>query len=229
MLPVSISRSGFAFIASACLMSQVALGAEGEDGAVPFSFSDIRIGYATAIAPTVTEHISSGGSTARNEWDAGDSYGQRFELSYQRGTSTDGVGRICGAQLSVGNYTLGDTDSFGDVTEITYSTAMLDLSYGIQCGITESGGLRGHVELAPFVGLGAGWLAVAGERKYQFAYEAGVKAGAYLSERDYLLGVTLAGVFGMSKGTYDIGSGSESELELRTHGVRIGFEAGYRF
>lgn len=229
MLPVSISRPGFAFIASACLMSGLALGAEDEATEAPFVFSDIRVGYTSDRAPDVTEKISSGGITTTNKWDAGDSYGSRFELGYRHGASDGGSGTFWGLQLGIGHYVLGDMDTSGTVAETTYSTAMLDFSYGLQYGIIDSGSLRGHVELAPFVGLGSGWLSVAGDRKYLFAYEGGVKAGAYLSERNVILGVTVAAAFGMAKRSFETSASSESELEFRTHGMRLGVEAGYRF
>lgn len=226
MLPVSLPCSGSILLAS-CLMSGMAFGVEGDPEIASFTYRDIRVGYSSAAAPVVRERVEyPGGAHVDNTWDGGDAYGSRLDLTYLHGTGSEGWGPLYGLQLAFGHYTLGDANS--STGTATYSNVFLDVLYGLQYGVVATPGLHGHIELTPFIGGGTGWFSV-GDRKYSAAVEGGVRVGAFLDERDWQLGVTMAGVLGYSHVTADTGLGNESDLTFRTHGFRFGAEAGYRF
>ena len=187
------------------------------DAPPPYVYQDFRLGIIGSPAPTVRQ--------ADTNWD-GDSRGFRFAATYLRGCApfNDYHGTVWGLQASLGNYNVGSADSQDgeDLTQV-----MVDVYYGWQYGIVQTEALRGFAELLPYVGAGFSDMNLVkdgeSEARLGGAYEAGLRAGVYLTEHQWIAGITAGYVFGMSKISAD------NDVTLRTNGWQFGGEVGLRF
>ena len=192
-----------------------------ETDSVPdsYSYSELRIGYVGSAAPTVRqkEPVSTG-------WNGGDSRGWRAGLTWLRGEVPNQgyLGTAYGAQFSLGSYEVGEDAA----SVVTLTQPMIDVYYGWQYGIFDSESIHGFAELLPFVGAGANFVDFGGSTRIGPQIEGGVRVGAYLTERNWLAGVTLAYVLG--KGQVKDNE-SDTKLDIETNGFNFGFEFGHRF
>jgi len=219
---MALSRS--VQLSATCVATLFALaigGLQAEEGqaAKPFEYQDVRIGWAAAPTPSVRSEARDGGGAFN--YDGGESRGSRFTLTYLRGSAIEQtkVGTVFGGQFSFGTYSIG---SGGNVVNL--SQPMVDLYYGWQYGVVDTPSLRGWLELLPFIGLGGSITDVDGKNRLGYAVEGGLRAGAYLSERSWMFGLTASGLIGTSKVKGDV-----NELRLNTNGFTFGAEVGYRF
>lgn len=183
----------------------------------PYAYQDFRMGIIGSPSPTVRQDDQN--------WD-GDSRGYRFEATYLCGSApfNDIHGTVYGLRASLGTY---DVTSRDDTVGQDLTQVMVDVCYGLHYGIVQTDALRGFAELLPYVGVGFSNMDLVydGEHKARIgaAYEAGFRAGAYLTEHQWLAGLTVGYVYGMSKISAD------EEVTLRTNGFQFGGEFGYRF
>ncbi len=221
-----MATSRHAWFPAACaaaLMGMSASGAWAEDTELKevFTYSELRVGYSTIEAPSIRQRKPDDKVASIEE----DKYGSRFGLTYLSGSapSDSWVGKVWGAQLSISTYSL-NVD--GEGTSLTQP--MIDVYYGWQYGIIETQGLRGFAELLPYIGAGVSHLELEDKARIGAALEAGLRAGAYLTERNWELGLTASYQLGLSKIYYTIGD-DKRIFELDANGVSFGVEGGYRF
>jgi hypothetical protein len=160
-------------------------------------------------------------------WEGGESQGSRFSLTYLMGTvPTDGlVGTVWGGMFNLSSYQLGDAGVESALIQPT-----IDFTYGWQYGILETDSLRGFAELLPFVGVGMSNVEIGDKRRIGLAAEAGLKAGAFLSERNWELGITGIYLLGLSRVSYTPDAANEeSTYEFTSNDFGFGVEGGYRF
>ncbi len=188
--------------------------AEDVDGPPPYVYQELRFGVVGAPAPTVRQ----GGHNY-----SGDSRGYHFGVTYLHGKApfNDYFGTVWGAQLSIGSYDVATARS--DSQSLTQT--MLDVYYGFQYGIVQTEALRGWGEILPYIGGGFNKLSGDGPSGQGTGLETGVRAGAYLTERKWLAGLTADYIYGQSKITPDKGA----SVLTRTNGFAFGVELGYRF
>lgn len=211
------------FAASCTTLLAIAAGGlvAAETDSVPdtYSFNELRIGYVGSAAPTVRQKdpVSTG-------WTGGESRGWRAGLTWLRGeVPTQGfLSSVYGAQFSLGSYEVGPDET----SVVTLTQPMIDVYYGWQYGIFDSESIHGFAELLPFVGAGANFVDFGGETRIGPQIEGGVRVGAFLTEHNWLAGLTLAYVVG--KGQVKDNS-SDTTLDLQTNGFNFGFEFGHRF
>lgn len=211
-------------LAATCVATLLGLavsGAWAEEGqdAQPYAYSDLRIGYSSAPAPTVREKDKTTDNTIT--YHAGDARGSRVGVTLLMGcVQPDSIlATVWGAQVSVGSYVIGDSGVTTNVTQ-----PIVDFYYGWQYGIMETPTLRGWGELMPYVGAGSSFAKVDDLARAGYAVEGGVRFGAYLTERHWQLGLTSSYVLGQSVVKSDV-----HELTLNTNGFTFGGEFGYRF
>jgi len=202
-------------------LSAASAWAEDTEPKEDFVYSELRLGFSSVRTPTIRQKKPDEdlGSIS------GDKYGTKFGITYLSGSAPADslVGKVWGAQFSIGSYAInvGGTD-----TNLTQP--MIDLYYGWQYGILETQGLRGFGELLPFIGAGASHLELEDKARIGAALEAGLRAGAYLTERNWELGVTATYLLGFSKVYYTIGD-DKRIYEITANSLGFGIEGGYRF
>lgn len=210
---------------AATLMGMSASGAWAEDTGVneDYQYKELRIGISTIETPRIRQQKpdSDQGTWGNN----GSEYGYRVGLTYLRGTSPadSWLGTVWGGQFSISSYNVGDND-----VDTNLIQPFVDVYYGWQYGIIETQGLRGFAELLPYVGLGSSFMSVEDKTRIGGGVETGVRAGAYLTERNWELGVTTAYQLGYSKMVYSINN-QKRILDITANGFSFGFEGGYRF
>lgn len=213
-------------VCAATLMGMSAPGAWAEDGvqAEVYRYQDLRVSWSIIEAPRIHQEKpdSASGTWSEN----GDKYGARFGLTYLRGCSPDDswLGTVWGGQLSISNYDV--TPNVGPQSNLVQP--MVDLYYGWQYGIIKTAGLRGFAELMPYVGAGMSHVEIEDKARIGGAFETGVRAGAYLTERNWQFGVTTAYQLGYSKIVYNIDD-RKRILDITANGFSFGLEGGYRF
>lgn len=224
-----MATSRHAWFPAACaatLMGMSAVGAWAADGdqVEAYRYKDLRIGYSVIEAPRIHQEKpnSASGTWSKN----GDNYGTRIGLTYLRGCSLDDswLGTVWGGQLSVSSYNV--TPNTG--AETTLVQPMVDLYYGWQYGIIETAGLRGFGEILPYVGGGMSHMQLEDKARIGGGFEGGVRAGAYLTERNWQLGLTTAYQLGYSKMVYTLDN-KKRILDITANGFSFGIEGGYRF
>ncbi len=192
--------------------------AEEADGPPPYRYQEVRVGIVGAPAPTVRQDGAN--------WGGGESRGYRYGITYLRGCApfNDYTGTVWGAQFSIGTYNVQTADNIdGEVL----NQGIVDVYYGFQYGIVQTDALRGFAEILPYVGVGVSDmdLVKGGEYKASLgaAYEMGIRTGVYLTEHQWLAGLTAAYVYGASQ------INADQTVNLHTNGFQFGGELGYRF
>jgi hypothetical protein len=183
----------------------------------------LRAGFQATPTPQVRETISTGTGSTSSNWGDEDGHARRFHVGGWHGVPQVS-GLLLGVEVSYAIHSLGDNQDY-DGSQ-SYRQAGVDAFGGWQWGMTGQRGLRGHVEVTPFLGGGYGWLAT-GDAEAPF-YEYGLRAGAFIDERDWTAGILLSYLRGASTVTAE-GDGVKNTLDLTTSGFRFGFEAGYNF
>jgi hypothetical protein len=231
-----------------CLLLSTVCGTQlwsADDKAMPFR--NLLLGVASAPAPKVTEDSKekSTGLITSYDWKDGANTGTQVSVT-----------GLFGQMRSAGNWEYGASLNFfqADITPKSYevqhsaylATSGNTFHYrtlgvcvlgGYQYGLTYLNDFRGFVEITPFVGGGIAWadnevhtasstyLTETGTGPY---WEYGLRAGAYITERRFIYGISLGLTGGNAKVTMDF-PGYESELSLNRLGFSFGVVAGYRF
>lgn len=207
--------------------------------------NDLYVGLGVAPGPKVTEVASdASGASTGYEWRGNKDTGVQITLTNIRGQAYRWGGFVWGPEAELGMYditpssfnvgTVNFTNNTGST--LNYRTLGMNLLGGYECGIRKNDGLRAFVMVLPYVGAG---LALAEnevrtgstsvkDHGYGYYSQYGVRFGAYLTERNWIGGVTLGYVHSSSKVKITIDP-YESELRLKRGGVTFGAVAGYRF
>ena len=222
MAPSRHVWSSAACVASLLVTAPLTLLAEDLAPVGAYEYSELRVGWMSVSAPSAKQTKPVTGS-----WEGGESQGSRFSLTYLTGTvPTDGlVGTVWGGMFNLSSYQLGDAGVESALIQPT-----IDFTYGWQYGILETDSLRGFAELLPFVGVGMSNVEIGDKRRIGLAAEAGLKAGAFLSERNWELGITGIYLLGLSRVSYTPDAANEeSTYEFTSNDFGFGVEGGYRF
>lgn len=199
------------------------------------SYLDLRVGWSQPAGLSIEENVA--GTTSQRQGE--DERGHRGQIEVLYGLDRD-RGFFAGAGFS---YTRWDTTpvNYRSGSVITARPvggmldarlAMLDLQVGYGLGSPISQSLSLWFEAAPVVGIG--WMSASSDisgqidRGNDMAYEFGARAGLYLEERHWMVGVTGAWSRVRSDVDVDVG-GATNTLRIDGQGFRLGVEAGYRF
>lgn len=219
-----MALSRFVLHSATCVTALLGLalgGLRAEDTVVekPYEYRDLRFGVTSAPTPNIHSQASDGSNAFH--YDDSQSRGVRVTMTYLFGRvpAEQTTSTVYGGQVALGTYRVGNGG-----TNTRLVQPMVDVYYGWQYGVVESPSLRGWFELMPFVGLGSSVVEVDAKTRVGYAVEAGVRIGAYLTERAWQFGVTSSGIIGTSKVKGDV-----NELTLNTNGFTFGAEIGYRF
>lgn len=222
MTPSRHAWSSVACVASLLVAAPLALLAEDLTPVGLYEYRELRVGWMSVSAPSAKQTKPVTGS-----WDGGESQGSRFSLTYLTGKApTDGlIGTVWGGIFNISSYQLGDAGVESSLVQPTF-----DLTYGWQYGILETDSLRGFAELLPFVGLGMSNVEIGDKRRLGWAAETGLKAGVFLTERNWELGITGMFLLGLSQVSYTPDAAKEkSTYEFTSSDFGFGVEGGYRF
>ena len=231
---------------SLCLLSALGAGAWAAEGDGT-AFHDLMLGFAGAPTPDVTEDTKdSTGVTTTYEWQDPKSFGFQGSVTLLNGTIHEGGGIVWGGELvfadydiTPGSFLVNDVRFKNDSTaSLSYQSLGINLVGGYQIGMTTDQSLHGFLEFLPVVGFGIAradnevqnsggkYIKENGNGTY---YQYGLRIGAYLTERNWIYGVTASYLGGEGSVKMDFPGGFKSELTLEQSGVAFGGVAGYRF
>ena len=222
MTPSRHAWSSVACVASLLVATPLALLAEDLTPVGVYEHSELRVGWMSVSAPTAKQTKPEIYTV-----DGGESQGSRFSLTYLKGkVPTDGLlGTVWGGMFNISTYSVGDTG-----VESTLVQPTVDFTYGWQYGLLETDSLRGFAELLPFVGLGMSNVEIGDRRRLGWAAEAGIKVGAFLTERKWELGITGMYLLGLSRVSYTPDSAKDKwTFEFSSNDFGFGVEGGFRF
>ena len=220
---------------------------------VDFDYFRLQASLSVAAAPNVTEDSQdSSGTNTKYEWNGiGDTGFQAAVTAlFGRGTTTGGEGWQWGAELVFGNYDITPTDfsvngnviNNGSGKNLYYRTIGVNVLGGWQWGVTDLDEFTGFIEVMPHLGGGIAFAdneintaATGTPAVYEqgsgsgLYWEAGLRLGAYITERRFIYGVNISYAYSGSRVDMDVPGGFSSELHLTRSGFGIGGVAGYRF
>lgn len=220
---------------------------------VDFDYFRLQATLSVVAAPEVTEKSKdSAGTTTKYDWNGNRDNGFQASVTalFGRGTTNGGEGWQWGAELAFGNYDITPADftvngaviTNGSNTDLYYRTVGLNLLGGWQLGVTDLDEFTGFIEIMPHLGGGLAFAnnevntaASGSPAVYEkgngtgFYWEAGLRIGAYITERRLIYGVNISYAYSASSINMDFPGGFTSDLQLNRRGFGIGGVAGYRF
>jgi len=232
-----------------CLGLMVAAPASAEDLKIAeFDYFRLQASVAAAAAPDVEEDTSDGaGVNTTYEWNGGRDTGYQAAITALFGHAKHGEGGWeWGGEFVAGFYDITPADftvdgviyDNGSGAKLRHRTYGINLLGGWQWGMTDLDEFTGFIEVLPHIG---GGIAMAESEVHNTSgsysresgmgayFEAGIRLGAYITERRFIYGVNLSYAYGYSKIDIDFPGGYSSELELQRHGFGLAGVAGYRF
>jgi hypothetical protein len=228
----------------ALLLAPLSFAAAAEDGQC---FFDLRGGLANSPTPDIEETVSaSGGGSSTYEWQGTKGSGVQVSAAAISGRLSSRGGPVFGAQakydyfdISPTSYRRNDGTSFSSGgTELRHQTLGLDLmgGYGWASSLDPEE-LAVYVEAMPFVGAGVAFADTEGinggvivhDSGMGWFYEYGLRAGIYLTERQFIVGFNGFYIGGSSQVDVDLSGGGSSEITLERDGFGGGIEGGWRF
>jgi hypothetical protein len=213
-----------------------------------FDYFRLQASFSAVAAPDVTENTkASGGTNTEYEWNGGRESGYQAAITALFGRGTPGgEGWQWGAELVYGHYDITPSDFTVDGVvfnndsgaELTYRTIGINVLGGWQWGMSDLEEFTGFIELMPHLGGGMAFAenevhdsngSYARETGTGIYWEAGLRFGAYITERRLVYGVNVSYAYSASSIDIDFPGGYSSELDFKRHGFGIGAVAGYRF
>ncbi len=211
-------------------------------------FLDLRIGVSSSPSPDITEKVTSGGASSRFDWQGAKSHGVQGEIAAFGGCLHPcGGSLVLGLSLPVARYDStpaqivqdnGTVFSTGS-QKLRSGTAGVDFSAGVGWWSSQDPEeFSFYGELAPFAGGGGAYGETAGLNSagnlerfsgFGYFYEYGVRAGAFVTERHVIAGITGFYVAGSGQVDIDLSNGGKSKLTLDRDGFGFGGEVGWRF
>ncbi|MBA3700393.1 MAG: hypothetical protein H0W78_16220 [Planctomycetes bacterium] len=215
-----------------------------------FFFSQLTAGFTSTPSVEVTERTrSSGGTNTTYAWKDTDKRGTQVAFNNLNGHAQEWGGWVWGIEvngmtqdITPDSFDVNDTNyGNGSNSTLTYRSFGAAIQAGYQYGIIdEPEGISGFLTIVPFYGLeltraeseirtdpqslsyqrssGNGW-----------GYDTGIRVGGYLTEKHWLLGLTIDARYGRSVTNIDFSDGSSSDLTVIRRGVGFGLAGGYRF
>jgi hypothetical protein len=210
---------------------------------------DWYVSLGVAPAPEVEEETSGPGGTSTYEWkdpDREDEIAPRLALGYLACSGGNRGGWALGAELvattcettprsyEVSGLTFANTS--GD--SLRYTTAGVTLYGGYQFGIDpDPEEISAFLLLTPFIGGGVAFAdsevrdqngAYASDSGVGWYLEGGLRAGVFLTERNWVAGVLVDLTIGTGEVDIDFGDGTSSTLTHDRLGVGGSLVIGYR-
>ena len=232
-----------------CLGLVMAAPAAGEDLKIAeFNYFRLQASIGAVEAPEVEEDTKDGAGTSTSyEWNGGRESGYQAAITglFGRGKLGDG-GWQFGAEFVMGFYDITPEDftvdggvfNNGSGGELRHRTYGINLLGGWQWGLTDLDEFTGFVEILPHIGGGiataesevhnsnGSYSRESGSGGY---FEAGLRLGAYITEKRMIYGLNVSYAYSYSEVDIDFPGGFSSELELKRHGFGIAGVVGYRF
>lgn len=232
-----------------CLGLVIVAPASGEDLKIAeFDYIRLQVSVGAVEAPDIKEDTKDGAGVNTNyEWNGARESGYQAAITalFGRGKLGEG-GWEWGAEFVLGFYDITPNDftvndvifTNGSNADLRHNTYGVNLLGGWQWGISDLEEFTGFVELLPHIGGGlataesevhntnGSYSRESGSGAY---FEAGLRLGAYITERRFVYGVNVSYAYGYSKIDIDFPGGVSSELELKRHGFGIAGVVGYRF
>ena len=230
-----------ALITALCTASMTAATTSVPDTGIPFN--DFFIGVGVVPAPTVTEKQSGPSGSTGYEWEGNNKSGTQISLTSLNGRGYRWGGFVWGGEFTVGlydikpeSYTASTSFKNGSDENLSYRTVGGNVIAGYEYGIMKQDGLRAFIEILPHIG---GGIARAESEVYNGTTytkdsgfglygEYGLRIAGFLTERNWIYGISAGYVRGSSKIKFDIGADS-TEMWLKRAGASMFFLAGYRF
>lgn len=232
-----------------CLGLTTAAPALGEDLKIAeFDYIRLQASIGAVEAPDVEESSTdNNGVNTDYEWNGGRESGYQAALTLLLGRGKmGGGGWLWGGEFVYGHYNItpssfsvgGSNFTNGSGNELNHQTMGINLLGGYQWGLTDITEFTGFVEIIPHIGggiafaenevhtLNGGYEKERGTGAY---WEAGVRVGAYITERRFIYGFNLSYAYGSADVDMDFPGGFSSELKINRHGFGIAGVAGYRF
>jgi hypothetical protein len=218
-----------------------------------FDYIRLEASVGVVAAPDVTEDTKdSAGTNTSYDWNGTRDNGIRGAITaiFGRGTATGGEGWQWGVELAYARYDITPADftvagsvvDNGSGTQLEYRTIGVNVLGGWQWGMTDIEEFTGFVEIMPHLGGGMAFAdneintsPVGTPASYEqesgtgFYWEAGLRVGAYITERRMIYGVNVSYTYSAAKVDMDFPGGYSSDLDFKGHGFGIGAVAGYRF
>jgi hypothetical protein len=216
-------------------------------------FSDLELSLLLPPSPKVTERATAGDGTQTNyRWrDPGQSFGYGLEVATLNGVGHPWGGLVWGAALggadydiTPGSYSVDGGGSFANTSsdKLHYRTLGVTVLGGYEYGINGDDqpgeGISSFLMILPLVTAGAAWTddeqhnvngSYTRERHTGSFYQVGLRIGGYLTEQDWIYGVSVEGLIGRAKAHLSFPGSTSSDLTLKQQGVGFGLTAGYRF
>ena len=231
------------FIAGVCAASLSAASTAVPDVGVPFH--DLFLSLGAVPAPTVTERsTNSSGVVTSYDWQDAKDSGLQVALTSLNGRAYRWGGLVWGAELALGLYNIspsffqvgGSQFNNGSDATLNYRTFGANIVGGYEYGIMKEDGLRAFIEILPHIG---GGLAQAEnevhtnsgydkKRGTGFYNEYGIRVAGFLTERNWIFGLSVGVIKGSSKVKVRFDD-YDTELKLKRTGTSLSFLAGYRF
>jgi hypothetical protein len=215
-----------------------------------FFFSILTAGFTSTPAVEVTERTkSASGVNTTYAWKDTDKRGTQVAFNNLNGRAHTWGGWVWGVELNGMTQEI-TPDGFevngadygnGSDSTLTYRSFGAALQVGYQYGLVdEPDGISGFLTIVPFYGLeltraeseirtAPGSLSYERSSGNGWGYDAGIRVGGYLTEKHWLLGVTIDARYGRSVTSIDFSDGSSSDLTITRSGVGFGLAGGYRF
>ncbi len=218
-----------------------------------FDYFRLQASLSVVAAPKVTEDSKdSGGTNTNYEWNGTRDNGFQAAVTgiFGRGTKLGGEGWQWGAEMVFGRYDITPTDftvngsviKNGSGSQLENRTLGVNVLGGWQWGMTDLDEFTGFIEIMPHLGGGISFAenevntsATGSPAVYEhesgtgFYWEAGLRVGAYITERHFIYGFNVSYAYSASTVSMDFPGGYTSDLDLKRHGFGIGAVAGYRF
>jgi hypothetical protein len=226
----------------------VAQGAAEDLKIAEFDYLRVQASIGAVEAPEVEEDTrDSGGTSTTYDWNGGRESGYQAALTALWGRGKlGGGGWQFGGELVFGFYDITPKDftvnggifGNGSSAELDHRTIGVNLVGGYQWGIADLDEFTGFVEILPYIGGGfasaesevhdnnGNYATASGDGAY---FEAGLRLGAYITEKRYIYGVNVSYAYSYSEVDIDFAGGFTSEVELIRRGFGIAAVAGYRF
>jgi hypothetical protein len=208
---------------------------------------DLRVGLGSMANPSsISETITApNGLKTKYDWQGGANHGKHITLGVTRGTLYKWGGWVYGGRLDYdqtditpGAYQVNGLGYRPRGPSLTYRATGIDIDGGYAWASSrEPRDLAAYFEVMPFVGAGLVWADTVNQNSSGgfdktttngTFFDYGLRGGAYLTERKFIIGLTVYYTAGEGRTSAHDGAGND-KLKIDYDGFGGGLEAGWRF
>jgi hypothetical protein len=208
---------------------------------------DLRLGLGSMANPSsITETITAGnGLKTKYDWQGGADHGKHITLGLTEGTLYRWGGLVYGGHLSYdqtditpGAYEVNGLGYRPRGPSLQYHAGGFDIDGGYAwVSSREPRDLAAYFEIMPFIGGGMAFADTVNQdgngnfvktTTQGFFYDYGVRGGAYLTERHFIVGIDVYYTAGEGRTQAKDVAGTD-KLKIDFDGFGGGIEAGWRF